>query len=106
MEKKKYYVSVASSEISQIPFGNNADFIIHATVDEVRILRAKMDNMHDAEMGSFWRAHVPIMPYHHDQANDDYDREITNVFEMIYNLGDEETQKHINSMGILADRHM
>src|SRR5690625_6005323 len=77
MEKEKYYVSLASGEISRIRFGNNDDFTIQATADEVRLLRAKLDNMHASEIGSFWRAHVPIKPYHNDQANDDYDREIT-----------------------------
>jgi len=106
MEKEKYYVSLASGEISQIRFGNNDDFTIQATADEVRLLRAKFDNMHDSEMGSFWRAHVPIMPYHNDQANDDYDREITEAFQMLFDLGNEETRTHITQMGILTDQHM
>ncbi len=106
MKKETFYVSVASHEISRIPFGNNTAFKIEATADEVRILRAKLDNMHNADMGSFWRAHVPIKPYHQDTANQDYDREITDVFQMLYNLGDKETQTHIESMEILTDRHM
>src|SRR5690625_6893396 len=72
MERKKYFVSVASGEISQVQFGNNDDFTIYATDAEVKDLRAKMDVMHNAEIKSFWRAHVPIMPYHHDKANDQY----------------------------------
>lgn len=106
MQKKTYYVSVATHEISQIPYGNNADFKIEATSDDVRILRAKLDNMHNADRGSFWRAHVPIMLYHNDEANDTYDTEITGVFQMLYDLGDEQAQSHIESMGILSDRHM
>ena len=29
MERKKYFVSVASGEISQVQFGNNDDFTIY-----------------------------------------------------------------------------
>lgn len=106
MEKEKYYVSIASGEISQIRFGNNDDFTIQATPEEIGLLRAKLENMHAAEMGSFWRSYVPIMPYHNDKANDDYDREITEAFQMIFDLGNEETRTHITQMEILTDEHM
>lgn len=106
MEKKKYYVSVASGEISQIPYQNNDDFTIYATDSEVRMLRAKMQNMHAASVRGFWRAHVPIVPYHHDQPNDDYDEGLTEAFQMIYDLGDDDTKSHIKTMGVLDERHM
>ena len=106
MEKKKYYVSMVSSEISQIEFGNNNDFTIHATDDEIKQLRTKMDNMHNADTRAYWRAHVPIMPYSNDKSNDDYDSELTEAFEMIYNLGDYEAKENIDSMGVLTDRHI
>lgn len=106
MNRKKYYVSLQSREISQIKYGNNADFTIYATDEEIRMLRAKLDNMYEAEVGTFWRAHVPFIPYHKDSSNDDYDRGITEAFQMIYDLGDEEAKHHIEDMGVLGDRHM
>ena len=96
MEKRnKYFVSVQSHEISRNRVGNNDDFVIYATDEEVQQLRSKFDQMRGAEWSSFWRAHVPIVPYHHDQPNDDYDREFTSVFEILYKLGDEQTKAHI-----------
>jgi len=106
MEKKKFFVNIGTHEISQIQFGNNEDFIIHATDEEVRLLRAKMDNMHDAGIRTFFRAHVPIMSYHKDASNDDYDQGITEAFQMIYDLGDEQTRAHLESMGVLGDKPM
>lgn len=106
MEKKTYYVSVGSGEISQMKYGNNEDFIIQATQDEVRLLREKMSNMDNASFRSFFRAHVPIMAYHKDKANDDYDHNMTEAFQMMYNLGDEQTKSHIESMGVLSDDPM
>jgi hypothetical protein len=105
MEKKKYFVNVGSKEISQIPYHDNADFKIQATSEEVRLLRAKMDDMHDAEFTNFLRAHVPIMSYHKDRSNDEYDEGITDAFRMIYELGDEETREHIRSMNVLDNNH-
>ncbi|MEC5424888.1 hydrolase [Virgibacillus sp. C22-A2] len=106
MERKKFYVSIASGEISQIEYSNNDEFIIHATEDEVVLLREKMNEMHEASMGAFWRAHIPIMPYHNDKANDKYDAGITEAYQMLYELGDEQAKDHIKSMGILEDNHM
>ncbi|SDQ29649.1 hydrolase [Virgibacillus salinus] len=105
MEKKKFYINLGSQEISQIKYDNNEEFVIHATEDEVRILRDKMDDMYNADYRAFFRAHVPIMPYHNDSSNDDYDIGITEAFQMIYDLGDENTKKHIDSMGVLSDGH-
>src|SRR5690625_504156 len=96
MNKKKYYVSVTSREISQIPFENNQDFVIYATDEEVRLLRAKMDNMYEEDMNSFWRAHIPIMSYHQNNPNNEYDSELMAAYEMIYHLGDEETKSNIH----------
>ena len=106
MERKKYFVSVASGEISQVQFGNNDDFTIYATDAEVRDLRAKMNVMHNAEIKSFWRAHVPIMPYHHDKANDQYNAGIQEAFQMIYHLGDEQTKSDMKDMGILGAEYL
>lgn len=101
MEKKKYYINVGSGEISQIKYDNNEDFVIYATEDDTRLLRAKMGNMDYASFKSFFRAHVPIWSYHNDKANDDYDSNLKEAFQMIYQLGDEHTKAHIDSMGIL-----
>lgn len=106
MGRKKYYVNMQSREISQIKYGNNADFTIYATEGEVQTLRQKLNQMYDAELGTFIRSHVPFIPYHHDQSNDDYDQGITEAFQMIYDLGNEEAKRHIKEMGVLDQHHM
>src|SRR5690625_140512 len=104
MEKKKYYVNLQSREISQIKHQNNDAFTINATEDEVRILRKKLDNVHGAEVDTFWRAHVPIMPYHNDPSNDRYDQSLAESLEMIYHLGDEQARSFIEESGLLSER--
>lgn len=101
MEKKKYYINVGSAEISQVKYDNNEAFIIQATYEEVRLLREKLNNMDSADFRTFFRAHVPILSYHKDQSNDDYDHNMSDAFQMIYNLGDEQTKSHIDDMGVL-----
>lgn len=106
MDKKKFYVNVGTQEVSQIEYGNNQDFTIYATEAEARLLRGKLNDMDQANFRSFFRAHVPIMSYHNDKPNDDYDDGMTGAYQMLYALGDEQTKQHIESMGILSDNHL
>jgi hypothetical protein len=101
MGRKRFYVNVGSGEISQLKYDNNEDFIIYATEEDAQLLRTKMDGMDHASFRSFFRSHVPIWSYHNDKANDDYDANLTEAFQMIYDLGDETTRAHINSMDVL-----
>lgn len=101
MEKKKYFVNVGTQEISQVRVGENDNFTIYATGEEVFHLRQQLTDMHDSDMQSFWRAHVPFVQYHWDESNDEYDKGLVSTFRMIHELGDEKTKEHIESMGIL-----
>jgi hypothetical protein len=103
LERKKFYVNIGSGEISQTKFGNNDEFTIHATNDEILLLRSKLNNMHGASWQSFWRAHVPIMPYHNDKPNDRYDDELAETYQMLYDLGDDNVKKHIEEIGVLGN---
>lgn len=105
MDKKKYFINLGSQEISQIQFDNNDTFTIYADDAEVEILRSKLDNMNSADFRTFVRSHVPIVPYHNDKSNHDYDDGATEAFQIIYDLGDEKTKGHVDSMGILRDEH-
>ncbi|MCT2535843.1 hydrolase [Aquibacillus koreensis] len=104
MEKKKYFVNIGTLEISQMEYGNNKDFTIYATGEEVYHLREIMNEMYDSDMRGFWRAHVPYVPYHNDKSNDTYDDGIVEAFQMIHDLGDETTKEHIETMGVLDNK--
>lgn len=102
MDRKKYYVNVRSREISQIAFQNNNDFTIYATTTEVTMLRKKLDDVHRAELDTFWRSHVPILPYHRDGSNERYDKALLESFQMIYELGDEAAKDFMSESGLLS----
>lgn len=103
MEKKQYYVNMQSREISQIPYHNNTAFTINATKEEVAFLRQRLENVHTADTNSFWRSHVPIMPYHQDQANDDHDEAMSGAWQLVYELGDESAQEFIREHNLFTD---
>ncbi|MFD2208176.1 hydrolase [Virgibacillus halophilus] len=101
MDKQKYYVNLASQQISTVRFENNDSYVIYASEEEVRNLRQKLNHMHEGDMNAFFRAHVPIMPYHNDRGNDHYDSGMSEAFQIIYDLGDEKTKEHLTDIGVL-----
>ncbi|WP_217589104.1 hydrolase [Lentibacillus saliphilus] len=106
MNRKKYYINIGTTEISQVPYGNNTDFVVYATQSEIVTLRSLMDHMHQADMGSFFRSYVPIMSYHNDRFNHEHDDGLTKAFTLIYQLGSDQTKKHIEEMGVLGDMRL
>lgn len=102
-EKNTYYIGLANGEISRSSTDSPWNFKIEATDEEITNLRNLFDSNYDTEWAGFWRAHIPIMEYHHDKTNDNYDEHLLKVYKMIYDLGDEEAKKHIDSMGILKN---
>lgn len=104
MSKHTYYVDITSQEISQIPLDNQTSFKIYATNDDVQLLRDKLNGMNHGDNLSFGRAHIPILPYHHDKGNDFHDDHMIQAYQLMYELGDELTQSHIESMGIMPDK--
>nr|WP_057772289.1 hypothetical protein [Cytobacillus dafuensis] len=101
--KKAYYIKVETGEISQSKTDSSWDFKIEATDDEIIELRDYFNQNYSTEWMNFFRAHIPFIEYHDDKDNDAYDSTIRKVYEMIYQLGDQEARRHIQSMGILVD---
>lgn len=100
-EKKTYYVTLGTGEITKSKTDSAWDFKIEATDDDITQLREYFEQNNSTEWQSFFRAHVPYVQYHHDRENDAYDDMLMQIYQMIYQLGDEEARNHIESMGIL-----
>lgn len=100
MELARYYVNVQSKEVSEVQVGNNAAFTIHASQSDLDQLRALFDQMGSVEIDNFFRAHVPIVPYHEDKSNTKYDHLLRDIYQKIYELGDDETRQFIDQEGL------
>jgi hypothetical protein len=105
-QKKTYYVSIATGEISQVKTASPWDFQIEATDDEIIQLREYFDQNYSADWQSFWRTHVPYVQYHYDRENDAYDRTLMEIYKLIYKLGNEEAKAHIRSLGIIPEEEL
>ncbi|PLR84439.1 hydrolase [Bacillus canaveralius] len=102
---KTYYISVGTGEISQSSTASPWNFQIHATDEEITILREYFEQNYSTEWQNFFRAHVPYVQYHYDRENDAYDETMKKIYGMIYELGDEQAKNHIEEMGILTDKN-
>jgi hypothetical protein len=98
MEKQPYYIQIANGEIQSKSDVSPWDFRIFANEKEIHDLRELFNSMNGADSGTFWRAHVPYVPYHLDADNDQYDNRIMEVYEKLYELGDEDARSHIKKM--------
>ncbi|WP_411953705.1 hydrolase [Alkalibacillus sp. S2W] len=98
MDRRKFYVSIESGEISEAKAGNNDDFVIYGNPDEIISLRECFDELKGAEDATAFRATLPFKEYHRDEENDAYDYYMMKGYKMLYNLGDHETKQHIESM--------
>ncbi|WP_326569855.1 hydrolase [Bacillus niameyensis] len=102
-EKQTYYISIGAGEIFSTPSASPWQFKISATDKEIQQLRQIFNANYDNSIADFARAHIPVMEYHNDPTNDRYDQNLIRIYEMIYQLGDQEAKDHIDSIGILED---
>lgn len=102
-QKKTYYITIASGEISQLATASPWDYKIEATDEEVIELREYFDQNYSTDWQGFFRAHVPYLEYHHDPSNDAIDVTTQKIYKMIYELGDNEAKEHIKSQGIITN---
>lgn len=99
--KKTYYIDISSGEISQSSSASSWNFKIEATDEEITQLREEFNYNYDMDIQNFIRAHIPFDEYHNDKENHAQDQSLIRIYEMLHRLGDNETKKHIESMGIL-----
>ncbi|WP_027087892.1 hypothetical protein [Cohnella panacarvi] len=97
MEKNKYYVSVQSRSIMFDKGQASYELEIEATESEVKHLQSKFDELEEADHATFFRTFTPGLPYHHDPQNDEYDRALKDCYNLIFQLGTDETRVHLSS---------
>ncbi|KIL75720.1 hypothetical protein [Bacillus badius] len=97
--KNVYYIAIETGEIMRKPTVSPWSFKIYASDEEITSLRELFDANYSVEIGNFLRAHIPYREYHKDSGNDQYDDHLRKIYQMIYELGDEEAKQHIEEMG-------
>ncbi len=103
MEKRKYYVGVASGQITQQPETTEWEFEIEATDEQIARLRELFDM---ANRQNFDVAYAVLHPLsgskvEHDYKN--YDHTLQEIYRMIYELGNEKARQHITQHNLIQE---
>ncbi|MDM5198517.1 hypothetical protein QUF84_10850 [Fictibacillus enclensis] len=101
LEKQPYYVNVETGEVHSDKTVSSFEFEIEATSEEVNRLTKLFRACDEAARDTFWRSHVPYVPYHNDPDNHRYDQALKDIYQFIHDHGQPLTREHIESMGIL-----
>lgn len=99
--KKTFYVSVGSKQIVDEANEINFDFEIKATDEEIDKLAELFEVIDESDEQTHFRALLPFKEYHKDKENDAYDYDLKQIYQTLYELGTEETRKHIEQMNVL-----
>jgi hypothetical protein len=107
MAKTIYYVSVATGIIEQKKELEDSanfthDFVVEATEAEIDILRDLFEKQAATEETTFIRAPIPYKTADHDPATEEFNADILNIYRYLFEIGSEETKRHIEKMGILS----
>jgi len=103
MEKKTYYVTVSTGEVLDSKENINYDFEIMADQEELDQLQELFEETDNTSQNSYGTSYVPWNVYYNNEANEEYDYFLTEVYRMIHKLGTQETRNHIESMHILEN---
>ncbi|OPA81071.1 hypothetical protein BVG16_01645 [Paenibacillus selenitireducens] len=103
MAKSTYYVSVQSGSILKDQGAAAYEFEIMADQREADDLQHLLEMKMNADDRTYYRAHIPGIPYHIDPENDLYDHYLQQIYQLIYELGTEETKQAMAQMHVLEN---
>lgn len=101
MEKQIYYVTVdIGTHVGQIRDridlnDPNYDFEIEATEEEILQLEELFERVQEKDVSTFVLAHLPYETKERAQKSREEDDYITQIFQMIYQLGTDETKQRM-----------
>lgn len=103
VDKKTYYINVGTGEVLEDKGALNFEFEISATEEEIDKLQELFEETDNSSQGSYASSWLPWKVYYSNEANQEYDYYLTEVYRTLYKLGSEQTKRHIESMNILEN---
>lgn len=98
IEKTNIYVSVANQSFSYVPLGAPCEFKLQMEPSKVRAFEKLFLQLNTLELDNAFRAHLPSIPYHLDEANDEIDTRLKKVYALIHEFGDEHTKQFVERL--------
>lgn len=99
--KTRYYVSVTHNLIQNVP-NDSTEYEVELSDEELGLLRDKLEDLAKEDEYTLKRAPVPYKSADKDEATDHYNDKIIEVYAFLHRVGDEQTRKAIDSLGVLG----
>ncbi len=95
-----YYVSVTHRLIQETP-NDSTEFEVLLDEEDLAQLKDKIAGLDDEDEYTFKRAPVPYKSADHDEAPNQFNQRLTELYVFLYRAGSERTRKAIMEMGVL-----
>lgn len=100
--RKTYYVAVGAGQVLEDPEAAAFEFEIRANEEELNKLENLFAELADAEESALVRF-VGWRSVSEREAGEATDAHLRDIYRLLYELGTEETKRHIESMNIMED---
>ncbi|MNJ49705.1 hypothetical protein D3C77_449510 [compost metagenome] len=100
--KKAYYVSVAHQIIQEAPNDNTTEFKVFLDEEDFVRLRDKIAELSQEDDHTFRRAPIPYKSADHDEATQQYNERLIELYTLLYQYGNDQTRRSIVSLGVLG----
>jgi hypothetical protein len=104
MDKKTYYITLhtgfTTGEIREEKNDASYDYAIEASPEEAYQLHRYFEEASGSDFWGYLHSHISLTNVLMDRDNDQYDRNLVEIYRMIYNLGTPQTKQQIEDMGI------
>lgn len=98
IEKTTLYVNVLNQSYNYIPTGEPCEFKIELDLDKVFIFKKLFNQLNSLEFDNAVRAHLPYLPYHLDEENDEIDNRLKKIYALIHEFGDEKIKEFVEQL--------
>ncbi|MFJ8237130.1 transposase [Ureibacillus sp. NPDC094379] len=98
MDTTSIYVSVANQSFSYAPCGLPCEFELKMDRQRARIFEKLFTQLNSLEFDNLVRAHLPYIPYHLDEVNDEIDGRLKKIYALIHEFGDEKTKEFVEQL--------
>jgi rubrerythrin len=99
--RKTYYVAVGSGQVLEDRGAAPFEFEIRANEEELNKLQELFEETSSAEEASVFHFVRPITTRGEEDFNAVYEAQMKDIYRLLYQLGTDETRRHILSMNVL-----
>lgn len=92
------YVSVANQSFSYVPLGLPCEFKLKLDNNKAQIFERLFMQIDSLEFDNAVRAHLPYIPYHLDESNDEIDVRLKKIYALIHEFGDDHTKQFVEQL--------